>query len=308
MRFAAIDIGSNAVRLLISDVTASSDGSLQTKKNTLIRVPLRLGDDAFLDHNLSERKIQDLIKTMAAFKNLIEVYRVTKFRACATSALRECNNGPGVIEQIRVQLGMEIEIIEGKTEAGLIYSMHAERLLDRRNSYLYIDVGGGSTEISLFNKGSIAASSSFDVGTVRILDNLDSDASWDALKKWTKRVTQNAQDLQAIGTGGNIMKLYSLAEQKEGTPLTVSRLKTLYNYLNAFSLKERMQVLGLKEDRADVIVPAAEIFLALARWAGFKQIYVPKAGLVDGIIQDLTDRFSAAQKTEMGGDGSPLVS
>lgn len=293
MRFAAIDIGSNAIRLLISDIVENTPQEYTPKKNTLIRVPLRLGDDAFLDKKLSERKTADLLKTMSAFKNLLDVYKVSDYMACATSALRETSNGPEIVGLIKQQAGLDITIIEGKTEAAMIYATHAEQLLDKRKSYLYIDVGGGSTELSLFTEGTMVASNSFNIGTIRMLDNQDTDETWAALKTWVKTETAQIQNLQAIGTGGNINKLYRLSEEKGTTPLTVSKLKILYTYLNGFSLKERISVLGLKQDRADVIIPAAEIFLCLARWANFKQIYVPSTGLVDGIIQLLIEKHQA---------------
>lgn len=292
MRFAAIDIGSNAIRLLISDITETEDAGLVPKKNTLVRVPLRLGDDAFLDKRLSERKTQDLLKTMIAFKNLLDVYKVQDYMACATSALRETSNGAEIVRLIKLKADLDLTIIEGKTEAGMIYATHAEQLLDRRKSYLYIDVGGGSTELSLFTEGVLAASNSFNIGTIRMLDNQDTEETWNALRNWVKEHTGQISNLQAIGTGGNINKLYRLSEEKNNMPLSVGKLRTLYNYLNGFSLKERIHLLGLKQDRADVIIPAAEIFLCLARWAGFKQIYVPSTGLVDGIIQLLIEKHT----------------
>lgn len=292
MRFAAIDIGSNAIRLLISDIVQTEQSVYLAKKNTLVRVPLRLGDDAFLDKRLSERKTEDLLKTMQAFKNLLDVYKVSDYMACATSALRETSNGPEIVKLIKRKTALEITIIEGKTEAGMIYATHAEQLLDKRKSYLYIDVGGGSTELSLFTEGLLVASNSFNIGTIRMLDNQDSEYTWEELKVWVKAHTGHIQNLQAIGTGGNINKLYRLSEEKNGSPLSVVKLRNLYNYLNGFSLKERIHVLGLKQDRADVIIPASEIFLCLARWANFKQIFVPSTGLVDGIIQLLIEKHT----------------
>lgn len=292
MRFAAIDIGSNAIRLLISDIVQTEPSTYTAKKNTLVRVPLRLGDDAFLDKKLSDRKTDDLLKTMQAFKNLLDVYKVSDYMACATSALRETINGPEIVKLIKRKTGLEITIIEGKTEAGMIYATHTEQLLDKRKSYLYIDVGGGSTELSLFTEGILVASNSFNIGTIRMLDNQDSEYTWEELKAWVKAHTSHITNLQAIGTGGNINKLYRLSEEKNGAPLLVSKLKALYNYLNGFSLKERIGILGLKQDRADVIIPASEIFLCLARWANFKQIIVPSTGLVDGIIQLLIEKHT----------------
>jgi len=289
MRYAAIDIGSNAIRLLISDIIQNEDKFL-AKKNTLIRVPLRLGDDAFLDKLLSPKKVDDLEKTMVAFRNLMEVYKVQDFKACATSAMRECLNGREVIERIRRVAQISIEILDGKNEAKMIYTTHINENLDKKRNFLYIDVGGGSTELSLFSDNKLLGSYSFNIGTIRILDNKDKLEEWELMKNWIKSNTFNIKPIQAIGTGGNINKLYKLALEKEGVPMSTSKLKSVYHYLSSFSMKDRIHVLGLKQDRADVIIPAAEIFMAVCRWGGIKQIYVPKSGLVDGIIQSLIEK------------------
>ena len=289
MRYAAIDIGSNAVRLLIAEIT-NNDGVISFKKNTLIRVPLRLGDNAFLDHHISEKKAEDLIKTMVSFKNLMDVYKVSDYMACATSALREAENGGELVAKIKALAHLNLQIVAGQEEANIIYASHIEQTLDRKKSFLYIDVGGGSTELSIFDNGEMKASHSFDLGTIRILDNQDKDETWDSLKEWLKEETNNYKNISGIGTGGNINKLFRLSEEKEGTPLSYTKLKTLYNYLNSYSLKDRINVLGLNQDRADVIIPACEIFLSVMKWANIKHVYVPKVGLVDGIIQTLIDK------------------
>lgn len=288
LRYAAIDVGSNAVRLLIADITYNDNG-FGFKKNTLVRVPLRLGDDAFLDHKISDRKIEDLLKTMSAFKNLMDVYQVTKYLACATSSMREAKNGDQIIELIREKAGIELEIIEGQREANIIYANHIEDDLDIKKNYLYIDVGGGSTELSVFVNKVPVASKSFDIGTIRILDNQDKEETWEEMRLWVKDQTKYHKNLAGIGTGGNINKLYRMANEKEGMPLTFLKLKSLYNQLNSHSLKERIQVFGLNPDRADVIIPAAEIFITLMKWTGIKQVYVPRVGMVDGIISLLIE-------------------
>lgn len=288
LRYAAIDVGSNAVRLLIADITYNDNG-FGFKKNTLVRVPLRLGDDAFLDHKISDRKIEDLLKTMSAFKNLMDVYQVTKYLACATSSMREAKNGEQIIELIREKAGIELEIIEGQKEANIIYANHIEDDLDIKKNYLYIDVGGGSTELSVFVNKVPVASKSFDIGTIRILDNQDKEETWEEMRLWVKEQTKYHKNLAGIGTGGNINKLYRMANEKEGMPLTFLKLKSLYNQLNSHSLKERIQVFGLNPDRADVIIPAAEIFITLMKWTGIKQVYVPRVGMVDGIISLLIE-------------------
>ncbi|MEJ6979131.1 exopolyphosphatase [Pedobacter sp. P351] len=295
MRYAAIDIGSNAVRLLIADIIETGKET-SFKKNTLIRVPLRLGDDAFLDKRISPKKAGDLLKTMAAFKNLIEVYKVEDYRACATSAMREAENGAELVKDIKEKAGINLEIVEGQSEANIIYSSHIERTLERKKNYLYIDVGGGSTELSVFCDGKVKASKSFPIGTVRMLDNADTDESWADIKEWIKVYSKQYPNLIGIGTGGNINKLFKMSAEKDGMPLNASKLKEMYNYLNSFSLKERITVLGLNQDRADVIIPACEIYLSVMKWAGVKQIYVPRVGMVDGIIQLLIEKNKKIQK------------
>ncbi len=289
MRYAAIDIGSNAVRLLIADIIQNNK-TVSFKKNTLIRVPLRLGDDAFLDKLISPNKTEELIKTMIAFRNLIDVYKVKDYMACATSAMREAKNGSLLVEKIKAEAGLDLEIVEGQREANIIYSSHIEQSLDRKKNYLYIDVGGGSTELSVFSNGELISSRSFNLGGIRILDNQDKDETWAEMKDWVKNVAQSYKNLSGIGTGGNINKLFKMSEGKDGSPLSFTKLRELYSYLNSFSLKDRINVLGLNQDRADVIIPASEIYLTVMKWGGVKQIFVPRVGLVDGIIQLLIDK------------------
>lgn len=294
MRYAAIDIGSNAVRLLIADIIENK-GSVSFKKNTLIRVPLRLGDDAFLDHHLSERKTAEILKTMQAFSNLMDVYKVTDYLAFATSAMREAKNGSEVVKLIKDSTNLDIEIIEGQKEAGIIYASHIEQNIDKSKNYLYIDVGGGSTELSLFSAGELWASKSFNIGTIRMLDNQDSEETWNEMKDFIRENTRQFKLISGIGTGGNINKLYKLSEEKDKAPLSFAKLKSLYVYLSSFSLKDRINVLGLNQDRADVIIPACEVYMTVMKCANIKNIYVPTAGLVDGIIQTLIEKnFSNA--------------
>jgi exopolyphosphatase / guanosine-5'-triphosphate,3'-diphosphate pyrophosphatase len=289
LRYAAIDIGSNAVRLLIADIV-ENDHTISFKKNTLIRVPLRLGDDAFLDQCISDKKATDLLKTMQAFKNLMDVYKVTDYMACATSAMREAKNGADIVARVKNEASVNLEIVHGQKEANIIYASHIEQNLEKNKNYLYIDVGGGSTELSVFSQGQMVASASFNIGTIRILDNQDKEETWNDMHDFIKNHTRDFKSVMGIGTGGNINKLFRLSQEKEGTPLTFGKLKTLYNYLNSFSLKDRINVLGLNQDRADVIIPACEIYITVMKWAAIKSIYVPKVGLVDGIIQTLIDK------------------
>lgn len=289
MKYAAIDIGSNAVRLLIADIIKNQD-AISFKKNTLIRVPLRLGDDAFLNQHISDKKAVDLVKAMQAFRNLIDVYKVSDYMACATSAMREADNGAEIVERVKTEANIDLEIVHGEREAKIIYASHVEQDIDKTKNYLYIDVGGGSTELSLFSEGQLQASRSFNIGTIRILDNQDKEETWNEMKEFIRENTRKFKNISAIGTGGNINKLYKLAEEKEGDPMSFNKLKSLYNYLNSFSLKERINVLGLKEDRADVIIPASEIYLTVMKWSNIKTIFVPSVGMVDGIIQTLIDK------------------
>ena len=289
MRYAAIDVGSNAVRLLIAEII-ENNGSISFKKNTLIRVPVRLGDDAFLDKNISEKKTIDLVKSMQAFRNLMDVYKVTDYMACATSAMREAKNGQAVVDLIKTEANIDLQIVHGESEAKIIYASHAELNIDKSKNYLYIDVGGGSTELSLFSNGDLVASQSFNLGTIRILDNQDKDETWNEMKDFIREHTKGYKNIYGIGTGGNINKLYKLSQEKDGVALSYIKLRALYNYLDSFSLKDRINVLGLNQDRADVIIPACEIYLTVLKCANIKSIYVPTVGMVDGIIQTLIEK------------------
>ncbi len=288
MRYAAIDIGSNAIRLLIADLSENSE-PVTFKKNTLLRVPLRLGDDAFIQKKISEKKINDLVKTMHSFRLLMDVYGVATYLACATSAMRESENGPEIVKQVKEQAGVDLEIVGGQREAKIIYASHFEEKLDRKKNYLYIDVGGGSTELSFFSDGVLVASQSFNIGTIRMLDNQDKAETWKEMERFIQAKVKSHKNITGIGTGGNINKLFRLSEEKEGKPMSLSKLKSLYNHLNSYSMKDRIQVLGLNQDRADVIIPAAQIFITVMKWAGVANIYVPKVGMVDGIIQTLIE-------------------
>jgi len=288
MRYAAIDIGSNAVRLLIAEIR-EDEKNYSFNKDTLIRVPLRLGDDAFLEHRISDKKAGLLIKTMSAFRNLMDAYEVEDYMACATSAMREAENGPDLVKKIK-RIGVDLQIIDGNQEAEIIYSSHVIEKLNGNKSYLYIDVGGGSTELSIFHAGILEASHSFDIGTIRILDNQDKEEVWNDMKKWVKDRTKGFKQVIAIGSGGNINKLFSLSNEKPGNLLSYAKLKSLSDMLNSYTLKDRIQILGLKPDRADVIIPACEIFISLMKWVKIKEIAVPRIGLVDGVIQTLIDK------------------
>ncbi|QLG46468.1 Ppx/GppA phosphatase family protein [Costertonia aggregata] len=286
-KFAAIDIGSNAVRLLTHNVIEEKGKKTQFRKSALIRVPVRLGEDSFTVGEISERNIERIINTMKAFKLLMDVAGVEKYRACATSAMREANNGNEVIQRIKEEAGIQIDLIDGKQEAAIIASTDLKELINDHQSYLYIDVGGGSTEFTLFTGGNIKISKSFKLGTVRLLKGLVKEETWEKLEDWIRQNTKGLQKISIIGSGGNINKLHKMSGRKEGEPLSYIWLNAQYNFLTSLSYEDRVSELGLNPDRADVIIPAAQIFLSSAKWSGTKKIYVPKIGLSDGIIKTL---------------------
>lgn len=288
MRYAAIDIGSNAVRLLIADILEKKD-EITYSKNTLLRVPLRLGDDAFIEKHISEPKFQDMVKAMSAFRHLMDVYKVTDYMACATSAMRDADNGQEVVAACK-DIGVDIQIIDGGVEAQIIYNSHLSDKMDKNKVYLYIDVGGGSTEISFFANAKLVDSCSFNLGTIRILDNQDKPETWDEMRRWVREITKGYKNIYGIGTGGNINKLSRLANENADKPISYAKLKALYDYLISFSMKDRIHELGLKPDRADVIIPASEIFLTIMKVGHLKNIVAPRVGLADGIIQTLIDK------------------
>jgi exopolyphosphatase / guanosine-5'-triphosphate,3'-diphosphate pyrophosphatase len=289
MIFAAIDIGSNAVRLLFSNLFEDRPGVI--RKESLIRVPVRLGEDAFDSHMISEEKIQALVQTMAAFRILMDIYKPVEYKACATSALREAANGPVVVATIHRETGIPVEIIDGQREAEIICSNYIAENLNRNKNYLSIEVGGGSTELTLFSRDEKIVSRSFTVGTVRMLKNLLEKAEWNSLKEWVSTRTMKFRPLVGIGSGGNIMFLFKMSRKKEGKPLTVKNIKNMYDLFRSHSVEERVAMLGLRPDRADVIIPAIDIYLSIMKWAGITQIIVPNLGLADGIIRQLAENY-----------------
>lgn len=293
MRFAAIDVGSNAVRLLLCHVH-EQNGETLFKKSELIRMPIRLGEDVFTLKYISGEKAHKLVQTMKAFKTLIDVFEAYDYRACATSAMREATNGQDVVKRIRDEAGLNLEIIEGGVEAQIIYSNHIEENLDQNSSYLYIDVGGGSTELSLFHKGKQVVSRSFDIGTIRLLHSQVSKEYWDEFKEWIRIQTKSYSPITAIGSGGNINKIFKMMKRKEGKPILFSELKDLNDVLNSYSFEERIQVLGLNPDRADVIIPASKVFLTVMKNAGIEKILVPQIGLSDGLIHLLYEKYKSS--------------
>lgn len=283
LRFASVDIGSNAIRLLLCNVY---DGEKEPmfKKAELIRYPLRLGEDAFLKGYITEATINKLVKVMRAFRELIEAYEVISYRVCATSAMREASNRREVTDRVLSEAGVKIEVIEGGVEAEIIYSNHVAEHLDTNQSYLYIDVGGGSTELTLFSGGKIINSRSYNIGTIRMLHDKVSKEQWRDFKERVKDATATVQPLIAIGSGGNINKIFKLAGRKESQFLSYDKLRECYEYVRSFDLDQRMRDLRLNPDRADVIIPAFRIFLAIMKASRIEKIMVPQVGLSDGII------------------------
>ncbi len=297
MKFAAIDIGSNAVRLLFSNVY-DDNGITSFKKAELIRIPLRLGEDSFLNGKISPKKTEKLITAMKAFKHLIDVYEAIDYRACATSAMRDAENRWDIIDRVRKEAEIKIEIIDGKTEADIIYSNHIEEHLDKNNAYLYIDIGGGSTEITLFSKNKTVVSQSFNIGTIRMLHNQIDKEYWNYFKNWVREITKGYKPLIAIGSGGNINKLCRMAGRKLNKPFAASKLKSLYEVLESYTYDERVKILGLNPDRADVIIPASKILLSVLKNAQIDKIIVPQIGLSDGIVHQLYIKYKETKLTE----------
>lgn len=287
MILGAIDIGSNAARLLITEVTEQQNSKpLFTKKN-LVRVPLRLGFDVFDKKNISPERLNMLMETMHAFKHLMLAYKVVAVKACATSAMRDATNAEEILKIVKAETGISIEVISGEAEANLVYENHVAENMDKDHSYMYIDVGGGSTEISFFSSGVLVFKNSFNIGTIRLLKNQVDDSKWEEMKNTIRAVTKGHQEVIAIGSGGNINKVFSLSKKKDGKPLHIDLLRDYYKELDAVSLNDRIEKYGLREDRADVIVPALLIYINAMRWANAQEIYVPKIGLADGLVQHL---------------------
>jgi len=287
MRLAAIDIGSNAARLLITEILKDENEVPIFNKLNLIRIPLRLGFDVFEYGVISKQKIGMILQTMKAYKHLCNAYDVTHVKACATSAMRDAKNSTDIIRKVKMETEIEIEVISGDLEAGLVYENHVAENMDKDHSYLYIDVGGGSTELSFFSNGILIFKKSFNIGTIRLLKNMVTDVNWDDMKDNIRAVTKGQKQVVAIGSGGNINKVFSMSKRKDGKPLSLELLRDYYKELSNVPLAERITRYGLREDRADVIVPAIQIYINTMRWAGAEEIYVPKIGLADGLIRHL---------------------
>ncbi|MBS1744734.1 MAG: exopolyphosphatase [Bacteroidetes bacterium] len=299
MKLAAIDIGSNAARLLISEVTEIGNAKPVFTKLNLVRVPLRLGFDVFEKGEIGSKRKMMLIQTMQAFSLLIKTYEVHHVTACATSAMREARNSTALINAVKNESGIEIKIISGDVEATMIYENHVAENLDREHAYLYIDVGGGSTELTFIADGKLRYKQSVNIGTIRILKDMVTDEHWNVFKEKVKQNVRSKLPVIAIGSGGNINKVFSMSKRKEGKPLTYELLKDYYKELSSFSVGERIRLYQMKDDRADVIVPALKIYVNVMRWADINEIYVPKIGLADGLVQSMYEELKLAGKIEM---------
>jgi len=286
-KYAAIDIGSNAVRLLISNIIEQKGKSVEFKKNSLVRVPIRLGADVFIEKKISKENTQRILDTMLAFKLLMKSHKVLKYKACATSAMRESANGDEVVDLVLKHAGIYIDIIDGKEEAAIIAATDLNKFIDKNKTYLYVDVGGGSTEFTIIHRGHSMTSRSFKIGTVRLLNNIVKDSDWNTLENWIKDHVIDYDKIDVIGSGGNINKIFKISRKPIGKPLSYFYLTSYYKTLQSYSYEERITELGLNQDRADVIIPAMRIYLFAMKWSRAKNIYVPKIGLADGIIKSI---------------------
>ncbi len=296
MKFASVDIGSNAVRLLLAQVL--NNGRPFFSKDSLVRIPIRLGEDAFTDGVISDEKREKLVTAMIGFKYIIDAYKPVDFMACATAAMREASNSEDIIAEIKEKSGIELEVINGRKEAEIICSNHIEQNLSSTGkSYLHIDVGGGSTEMTLFSKGKTIVSESFNIGAVRIIKEKVTENHWNTMKSWVKeQVKRHDRPIEAIGSGGNINKIYKFAGKKDQTYMSYKRVEKIFNYLNSFSFDERIRILNLHTDRADVIIPAASTFLKIMKWGKIEKIHVPQIGLADGLVRSLYQKHNVKQE------------
>jgi exopolyphosphatase/guanosine-5'-triphosphate,3'-diphosphate pyrophosphatase len=295
VKFGAIDIGTNAVRLLLTNVIEDGAPPL-FKKEVLVRMPLRLGEDVFAGNRISDEKTHRLVETVIGFRHLIEAYPAQDYMALATSAMRVAENGREVAARVRELTGIEIEIIDGQTEAEVIFANHIEERLAPHTNYFYVDVGGGSTEISIIEEREMVAAQSFKLGTVRALTAGLSEDELQEMKAWLKENTRDRRPIVGIGSGGNINKMFKLARVKDGSPMSYKQMQRLYSSLRSYTLQERINVLKLRPDRADVIIPASEIYLSAMKWAKAKRMFVPQFGLSDGIVHVLYDRHRGSSQ------------
>lgn len=289
MRIAAIDIGSNAARLLINEVTETKKGKPEFTKLNLLRIPLRLGMDVFTKGEIGPERKTMILDSMRIFSDLMKIYKVEHYRACATSAMRDAKNGPEIIKEVQESSGINIEIISGDEEASLVFENHIAEGLDKNFAYLYIDVGGGSTELNFFENGKKKYEKSFNIGTIRLLNGLVKDDQWKEMKEEIRKNINSNHPILAIGSGGNINKIFSMSKTKDGKPMSTAFLKKYYKEMNGLTVAERMTQFNLREDRADVLVPALEIYNSIMNWSDIDKIFVPKISVADGLIHHIYD-------------------
>jgi exopolyphosphatase/guanosine-5'-triphosphate,3'-diphosphate pyrophosphatase len=287
LRLAAIDIGSNACRLLVTEVIVKPGVKPQFNKLNLVRVPLRLGFDVFETGIIPSAKVDMMLHAMQAYASLMRAYQVDRHIAVATSAMRDASNTSEIVSKIFKETGINIQIISGDFEASLIYESHIAESLDNGSNYLYIDVGGGSTELTLFMNGELAFKHSFNIGTIRLLKGQVSETEWELMKEKIRKDVRGLKNLIAIGTGGNINKVFSLSKRKDGKSIQLELLRSYHREMSLLSVEDRMRYFNLRADRADVIVPALLIYTQIMKWAMIDEMIVPKIGIVDGLIQHL---------------------
>ena len=291
-KFAAIDIGSNAIRILIANII-QTEHNVVFQRNSLIRSPVRLGEDSFTLGEISPKSLKRFVKTMKAFKLLMNIHGVSHYKAFATSALREANNSSYVIKTVKKKAGIKVEIIDGTKEAEIIFNSKIPEFINTQKTFLFVDVGGGSTEFTFINEGNHVVSKSFKIGTVRLINNLIDDRVWIGIENWIKKNSMKYEKITLMGSGGNINKLFKLSNIKEGKPLSKIKLSQLFKQLEKLNYEERVLKFELNPDRADVIVPAARIYLKALEWSGGQKIYVPRFGLSDGMIKYMYKSFNS---------------
>ncbi|MDC1312812.1 exopolyphosphatase [Flavobacteriaceae bacterium] len=293
-KYAAVDIGSNAIRLLIATVIEKEGFPTQFKKTSLVRLPIRLGADVFLKGNISSGNYKRLLDAMQAYSLIIKTHNVVAFRACATSAMREAKNGLGIVSKLKAATGIDIQIIDGNDEAAIIASTDLKQLISDNKVFLYVDVGGGSTEFTVFANGKNIASHSFKLGTVRIINGMVEDTMWEQAQQWVTQHTKAYSKINVIGSGGNINSIYRFSEKKVGQPLSYLFMSNFYEKVKQYDYNQRVFELKMNPDRADVIIPATRIYLSAMKWAKAKNMYVPKIGLADGIVKQLYNERNAS--------------
>ena len=291
LKFAAIDVGSNAVRLLFMNVIEEKQ-DVVFRKSSLVRMPVRLGEDAFYGERvIGTEKVEKLMHTLAAFKHLLIVQDVVSYRACATSAMREAINSNQVIKYIKDRTGISIEVIDGQQEAELVYSNRIVEMIDKEQSYLYVDVGGGSTEMTLFSNRNVVSSESFNIGTIRFINGEVSSRELLRMKEYLEKIPKKYKPIEIIGSGGNINKIFKLSGYRVGTAMKLNQLKNIFSYIESFTVEQRIHKLGFNPDRADVIIPATKLFLNIMKWSDSKKVLIPKIGISDGIVHQLYNDY-----------------